>query len=227
MQKQVALQSREGGEFPTLWVISGGRPDTLIEAAELRETPRWPKGIYEGAPIYRVRLVVTSELPETPDTLLLRLWSAGKTLERAKAELYRLPRSAWEWPVVQEAVVALERTALYAENQEGLAMIEDYRKVVDTWKEEVRSEGEAIGIAKGEAIGMAKGETIGMAKGETIGEQRALHEALEAVYTSRFGPLPDSLRNRLRGIQAVDRLRMLIGLFASQPQEVLDTLVKG
>ena len=118
-------------------------------------------------------------------------------------------------------------------------MIEDYRKVVDTWKEEVRSEGEAIGIAKGEAIGMAKGETIGMAKGETIGmakgeaigiakgEQRTLHEALEAVYTSRFGPLPDSLRNRLREIQTVDRLRMLIGLFASQPQEVLDTLVKG
>lgn len=31
----------------------------------------------------------------------------------------------------QEAVVALERTALYAENQEGMAMIEDYRKAVE------------------------------------------------------------------------------------------------
>ena len=203
MQKQVALQSREGGEFPTLWVISGGSPGTLIKEAELRGNMRWPKGIYEGAPAYRVRLVVTSELPETPDTLLLRLWSAGKTLERAKAELYRLPQTAWEWRVVQEAVVALERTALYAENQEGMAMIEDYRKAVEAWKEEV---------------------WLG---GRQEGEQIALHKALETVYTSRFGILPDALRNQLQQIQAVDRLQMLIGAFASRSQEELEALLKG
>jgi hypothetical protein len=233
MQKQVALHSRERGDFPTLWAISGGRPDTLIEAAGLKQSSRWPIGIYEGAPAYQVMLVVTSELPVVPETLLLRLWGAGKTLKRAQAELRRLPTEAWERKIVKEAVVAFASTSPYAEKEEGAAMIEEYRKVVDQWKEEVWQDGvakgESIGIAKGESIGIAKGESIGIAKGESIGiakgETLGLHEALETIYESGFGPLSEPLQTALRTIQAPDRLRMLISLFISQSQSELDSLL--
>jgi hypothetical protein len=36
---------------------------------------------------YRFRIIVTSELPGTPDTLFLRALGAGKTLRRAQREL--------------------------------------------------------------------------------------------------------------------------------------------
>ncbi|HET7500719.1 MAG TPA: hypothetical protein VFK02_06940 [Kofleriaceae bacterium] len=42
----------------------------------------WPPGIYEGPPLLWTRLVVVSELPVTPDTLLLRLLGAGQVLRQ-------------------------------------------------------------------------------------------------------------------------------------------------
>ena len=86
-------------------------------------------------------------------------------------------------------------------------MIEDYQKAVEAWKEEVWSGGRL--------------------EGETIGEQRGLHKALETIYISRFGAIPDALRNRLQEIQAVDRLQMLIGEFVCQSQGELEALLKG
>ena len=55
------------------------------------------------------------------------------------------------------------------------------------------AKGEKIGIAKGEKIGIAKGEKIGKAKGEKIGKAKVLVRLL----VTRFGEVPEELRNRV------------------------------
>jgi hypothetical protein len=75
---------------PTQWVISSGRPKGGIEGLWLRRLEGGPPGIYEGPPLLWTRLVVVSELPVTPDTLLLRLLGAGQVLKQAIAELKAL-----------------------------------------------------------------------------------------------------------------------------------------
>jgi hypothetical protein len=76
--------------IPTQWVISSGRPKGGIEGLGFHRLEGWPPGIYEGPPLLWTRLVVVSELPVTPDTLLLRLLGAGQVLKQAIAELKAL-----------------------------------------------------------------------------------------------------------------------------------------
>ena len=170
----------------------------------------FPKGFYRGAVAYNSRLIVTSELPEVRETLLLRLWGAGKTLKKAQEELEQLPKDAWEQHVVRAAMVALKRESVYAQNEEVSRMIQDYQKLVREWEEEQR------------AIGKAEGEVIG----RTEGEARGLKEAMETVYLSRFGPMPEELQVYIQSIQTPARLQALVGMFAIQSQKELLALVE-
>ena len=202
VQKQVAFQSREGCALPMLWVIAGGKPETLIKQVELRKLKGFPKEFYRGAPAYSSRLVVTSELPEIRDTLLLRLWGAGRTLKRAQEELEQLPKDSWEQRVIRGTMIALKRKNVYDKSEEVARMIQDYQKLVREWEEE----HEAIGEARGEA--------------------RGLQEAILAVYSSRFGPMPEKLQAHIESIQAPAKLQALVGLFAIQKQEDLMALME-
>jgi hypothetical protein len=67
--------------IPTQWVISSGRPESGIEGLSLRPMNGWPSGMYEGPPLLWTRLVVVSELPVTPDTLLLADYEAASFVE--------------------------------------------------------------------------------------------------------------------------------------------------
>jgi hypothetical protein len=74
------------------WLLSAGRPSEALSALGFA-----PIGIdgaghaaYAAAPGLRSRLLVLSELPETPHTLLLRLMGRGAVLRRALRELVEL-----------------------------------------------------------------------------------------------------------------------------------------
>ncbi|MDP3277260.1 MAG: hypothetical protein Q8Q09_18870 [Deltaproteobacteria bacterium] len=63
-----------------LWVISTGRPRSVITAWGLRESPSWGPGVYLSGITRAPRVIVLRELPRTPDTLLLRLMGRGRVL---------------------------------------------------------------------------------------------------------------------------------------------------
>jgi hypothetical protein len=67
-----------GADEPNLWIVAGGRPNQLTMPAVLEPAPSWPSGVYTMPPLFRTWLVLTSELPPTPDTRLLRALGAGK-----------------------------------------------------------------------------------------------------------------------------------------------------
>ena len=79
-------------DLPPQWILSAGRPAKVMERFEL--TPMggdWPAGFYTAVRWLRLRLVVISELPRTPETLLVRLMGAGVTFREALEDFDALP----------------------------------------------------------------------------------------------------------------------------------------
>jgi hypothetical protein len=104
----------------------------------------WPPGIYEGPPLLWTRLVVVSELPVTPDTLLLHLLGAGQVLQQAIAELKALRTEPLSRSLALPLRVGLrlkiptdpaQRTD---DDQEFLMQTQD---IVETWRQEAIQEG--------------------------------------------------------------------------------------
>ncbi|MFT3772041.1 MAG: hypothetical protein QM820_42080 [Minicystis sp.] len=93
---------------PFLWIIAAGRPTTVL--AELGSTPApgWPVGVYFGPRLFRVGLVVASELPRERDTLLVRLMAAGPLLAEAVEDLGALPVDAHERVVAEQILLTLQ-----------------------------------------------------------------------------------------------------------------------
>lgn len=90
--------------------------------------------------------------------------------------------------------------------------LEDFEMLVDNileWKQNVllegRAEGEQIGLRKGEQVGMRKGEQVGLRKGEQVGIRKGEFAVLLRQLTSKFGPLPAEVVDRLERAD-VDRL---------------------
>jgi hypothetical protein len=138
--------------IPMQWVISSGRPKGGIEGLRLHPLEGWPPGIYEGPPLLWTRLVVVSELPVTPDTLLLRLLGAGQVLKQAIAELKALRT---EDPARSLALPLLVRLRLEIptdpaqrtdDDQEFLMQTQD---IVETWRQEAIQEGVKQGVKQG------------------------------------------------------------------------------
>ena len=82
--------------LPTQWIVSSGRPEIALRGLEFKASVRWGAGVHDAPALTHTRLVVVGELPETRDTLLLRLMGAGSVLLRAWKELKTLPKEAPE-----------------------------------------------------------------------------------------------------------------------------------
>jgi hypothetical protein len=59
--------------LPQLWVLSLGRPETLVQRWSMQANDGWPAGFY-GSEGLEAWVVVLRELPRTTETLLLRLF---------------------------------------------------------------------------------------------------------------------------------------------------------
>jgi len=86
--------------------------------------------------------------------------NAALNLEFAQWVMYFICKQNEEW---------LQEMKLDEIEIESIENIEAARRSWEMIHNEIRAQGEAIGIAKGEARGMAKGEARGMAKGEARG----------------------------------------------------------
>ena len=128
---------------PFLWIISAGRPTTLLAKLELEPSP---DGIYFfGDDVLRVGLVVASELPRTRATLLVRLMAAGPLLAPATQELRALPANAPERAVAEKILLKFQR---FLEDQPHQTPTEQefIKAMLKTW-EDARAEGHAAGSA--------------------------------------------------------------------------------
>jgi hypothetical protein len=149
---------------------------------------RWGKGVYVGRAPRGPRVIVTSELEQTRETLLLRLMGRKATLLRAIRDALELPREAWERGFVDRLLLRVDRDLA---RMVGVSHIPEelmlrYQQIIKEEQDrivEAEARGRALGEAQGRALGEAQGRALGEAQGRALGEAqgRALGEAIGAV----------------------------------------------
>lgn len=83
---------------PRLWILCAGQPRKALRVYEARPMDDWPAGFWQTRAVDRLHFVVLRHLPDTADTLLLRLLGRGPTLRQALTELAARVRSTCSAP---------------------------------------------------------------------------------------------------------------------------------
>jgi hypothetical protein len=127
--------ARAGETIVPLWIVSAGRPVGVLSSFGLRRRRGWPPGVYTADPGYGWNVVAISELPLGVETLPLRLMGAGKTLQRAVADLNTLPRNSWVADVGHPAMDVLMSSGAIPQNPIEKAIL---MKIQGTYEERMR-----------------------------------------------------------------------------------------
>ena len=209
IRKQLAVdhtQAREARQarrprppMPNLWVLSAGEPRTALDRYGMCPIPAWPEGFFAAAPGFALHVVVVRRLPESRDTLLLRLLGRGSVRRRALEELRTLPVDAWEHGLAESILVAF-RASFEQDDTQDIEMHTYLRHLEDVyaeWHERVHKEGHADGLRR----------------------------ALERIYVSRFGDLPGDLRTALASQNDPGTLDRWLALFATGTVEDIRSAV--
>jgi hypothetical protein len=78
-------------ELPALWILAATASKPLLQAAKGAIKSDWMPGVYFFADIFKTAIVAIDELPETQETLWVRILGRGVTQERAIREVLALP----------------------------------------------------------------------------------------------------------------------------------------
>ena len=93
---------------PFLWIVAADVSMPMRRTLDLKPAPGWPLGTYSLAgDLFRVGIVVVSELPRDRSTLLVRIMAAGPRLGQALEDLAALPKSAHEHAVADQVLLNL------------------------------------------------------------------------------------------------------------------------
>jgi len=195
--------------FPRLWIISSGRPDSILEQFHFAPMPGWPAGCYASSvPIDARHIIVARELPRTRETLLLRLLGRGPTFRQAVSDLLALPPGAWERQTAEPLLLAfrLDPKQDPGDSEMQEFMIETQR-ILAEWEQRVRREGREDGLRAskedafraGREDGLRAGREDGLREGKEVGERAFVTRLL----TRRFGALSPETMARLEAADTV------------------------
>jgi hypothetical protein len=227
-KKQKGLEKKPGQKPPPEpfvrplgWIITARCPASVLSGSAAVEAAGWPQGVYftpgllvspgdgailpglDGAGgVFRMGIVVASELPRDRSTLLVRFMAAGPLLADAIVDLAALPEGAYERAVAEEILVDLqhvlgEKPSPTPEEEEFIVSMQS------TW-------------AKARAEGRKEGRDEGRAE-----------EAARAVLTAlrvRGVAVPDAARERILAEKDPARLERWLerAILAASLEDVLD-----
>jgi hypothetical protein len=192
--REARKDERGRPEIPRLWILSPGRPGRVLAGLGFRPLAGWPAGVWQAPSLLSTYLVVLRDLPETRDTLPLRLLGAGAAHVRAVAELKALTREDWE----QTAFIPL-LLAFRIEQPQDLGELDEETMRYAEQLKAVYAEWEREAIARGMEQGMKKG-------------REELRNVFVDLYQDRFGSLPAELLAALEAMEDSTTLRGWIGL---------------
>lgn len=139
--------------IPRLWILTPTASQRIITAFSAQLNPDWGEGIYFLPPALTTALIVLHQLPETPETLWLRLLGRGGTRTRAIDELEALSSNHPFKSASLKLLYNLSRNlqALPKRTQEERKFIMRLAPLYEQDREKAIQQGEAIGLQKGEA----------------------------------------------------------------------------
>jgi hypothetical protein len=175
--------------LPRLWILAATMTKPVI--AEFGGQPRdnWPLGVYFLPEALKSAIVVLDQLPQTEETLWLRILGRDQTQQQAIAELRMLsqsdPRRANVLQLLVNWRISLELTGAIAEEQELMATLS--QAYLD-WEQQTKQQGIQQGIQQGRQEGIQEGA------------QRTAQTLILRLLNRRVGILPDSVRGRIESL---------------------------
>lgn len=148
---------------------------------------------------------VISELPETPETLYLRVFGRGQTQRQAADELAAL--SPGTWPR-EEILRLFERLKIEVElrggplTEEEKEFVMNVEAALEEFERTLREEGKELGLDRGRKQG-----------------------ALLALYEVRFGSPSPELRARVEATTDLEKLQQWLTEVSSKTAEELAAMI--
>lgn len=190
LRHALALRGEQDPRLP-LWLLSVGRPASVLSGFGLRAAEGWPAGVYRGPAAMDLWVVVLRELPAGADTLALRVLGDRELRESVARELAALPRESPARDALDRMLYRWRRWLLgRPEDEMDRVEMARFRELVRAHEESLREEGRAEGKAEGKAEGRLTGRA----------------EALLRVLAARGLALSEAQRARVEQERDLGRL---------------------
>ena len=176
--------------IPKLWVLTPTASTALLSSFNVNEKQGWLSGVYFLGDALRTAIVVIHQLPQTPQTMWLRLLGRGSVQSRAIAELSALPSNHPYQKVALELIYNLRENLrinqdLDKDDRELVMRLEplyqrDREQAKQQGREEGREEGEQRLVLRLllRRIGEIDSSLIERVRGLSIEQLEGLAEAL-------------------------------------------------
>jgi hypothetical protein len=129
---------------PRLWILAAPPPPRAVLQAHAAEPMLdWPSGFWQARPYEWMCFVVLDELPEGHDTLLLRLFGHGRTLQRALAELKKLPPDHVLQMRARPVLVAYSPTVMQDLENHNMNALQEAQALYQEWEQRTERNGQA------------------------------------------------------------------------------------
>ncbi|QJB43022.1 DUF4351 domain-containing protein [Dolichospermum flos-aquae] len=151
-------------EIPKLWILTPTISETRLSSFGTIQKEDWLSGVHFLADALRTAIVAIHQLPQTPDTLWLRLLGRGSVQSQAIIELQALPLDHPYQKATLELVYNLRENLrvnqqLETDDRELIMRLEPlYQRNREQAKEEGREEGRQEGRREGKQEGKQEGE---------------------------------------------------------------------
>jgi len=239
-EKREASRSGRSGsrvkreELPRLWVLTPTASKRLLSEFKATIDGSWMEGVYFLGKVFRTAIVVIHKLPNTPETLWLRLLGKGKIQSQAIEQLNALPP---EHPLREMTLeLLLNFHEHLSERQDldagGNQLVMQLAPLWKTKLEQKFQEGEQRGILEGEQRGIQRGILEGeqrgiqqgIQQGIVQGEQRLRRAMFQNLLQVRFGDLDAELASVVEQMSALsleDSSRLIMELPQLSREELL------
>ena len=204
LQRRAKRENRRlpEAELPQLWVLASSVSANLLDNFAATNREAWPLGVYLMGNALKTKIVAINQLPQTEETLWLRLLGKGATQEQAIAELLafpkRDPRRSRALQLLASWKITLETGETLEAEEQGLMMT--LSQAYLEWEQKTEARGKQQGIK-------TERETT-----------------IENLLIARFGAVDEQLAAiipRLLALSAEDYAQWLLQLAQLSREEVL------
>ncbi|MDZ8261427.1 hypothetical protein [Nostoc sp. ChiQUE01b] len=172
-------------EIPKLWILTPTASTTLLSGFRAVQGEDWLPGVHFMADYLRAAIVAIHQLPQTPETLWLRILGRGRVQEQAINELKALPSNHPFQKATLELVYNLRQNLRVNQNLE-----EDDRELImrlEPLYQQDREQAKQEGIQQGERLVVEN--LLQVRFGSLDKELSAIIEPLLALSPKEFTPL--------------------------------------
>jgi hypothetical protein len=205
----------DDAQLPRLWILMPTASKALVDSFNaIPDTQNWMQGIYFLGESLRTAIVAIHQLPETPETLWLRILGKGGVQQRAIAQLSAL---ATDDPLrmialellyrLQSHLVADTPQEIEPEERELIMAIAPlFREQIQAAQQQAREQGLQQGLEEGLEQGLEQGLERGRQE-----QQRLI---LENFLRVRFGELSPKMTAFLSPISKLSAAEFTVLLLA-------------